>query len=140
MPSVVEDRIRTSIRRRTSAPSLDVDSALVVTGPTRSFRLSTGQRARLVKVHARQPDGSLQPIDFEIEQDPEVEAGRSCSTPSRRSAGSMARAGLANTFFWIDPVRKVAGVVLMQTLPFVEPQALDTFTRFETGTCRALAC
>ena len=28
-----------------------------------------------MKVHARQPDGSLKPIDFEIKQDPEFEAG-----------------------------------------------------------------
>ena len=45
---------------------------------------------------------------------------------------------MANTFFWIDPTRKVTGVILMQILPFVEPRALDTFTKFETQTYREI--
>ena len=32
----------------------------------------------------------------------------------RRSAGSLAWAGIANTYFWIDPRKGVAGVILMQ--------------------------
>lgn len=181
------------------------------------FKLTPSQRARLVKVHTRQPDGSLRPIDFEIKQDPEFEAGggglystagdymkfcrmflhdgksadgrqvlrpetvaamgrnqmgdlnvtmlrtqdparsvdaeffpgmvKKWSTafmlnteraPTGRSPGSLAWAGLANTFFWIDPARRVTGVILMQMLPFVEPQAIGTFTQFETETYRAL--
>ncbi len=31
-------------------------------------------------------------------------------SPEGRSAGSLAWAGLANTYFWIDPARNVAGV------------------------------
>ena len=58
--------------------------------------------------------------------------------PTGRSAGSLAWAGLANTFFWIDPTRKLTGMILMQMLPFVEPQAIDTFTRFETATYRSV--
>jgi methyl acetate hydrolase len=58
--------------------------------------------------------------------------------PTGRSPNSLAWAGLANTFFWIDPTRKVTGIILMQILPFVEPQAIDTFTRFETETYRAV--
>src|SRR4029079_17459873 len=38
--------------------------------------------------------------------------------PEGRSAGSLAWAGLANTYFWIDPARDVSGVILMQLLPF----------------------
>ncbi len=37
-------------------------------------------------------------------------------TPEGRSPGSLAWAGLANTYFWIDPSRDVAGVILMQLL------------------------
>jgi methyl acetate hydrolase len=182
-----------------------------------SFKLTPGQRQRLVKVHARQPDGSLKPVDFEIKQDPEFEAGggglystagdymRFCQmflhdgqavdgqqvlrpetvtamgrnqmgdlkvtllpsyepalsadaeffpgmvktwstafmlntepAPTGRSPNSLAWAGLANTFFWIDPTRKVTGIILMQVLPFVDPQAIETFTRFETETYRAV--
>jgi methyl acetate hydrolase len=50
-----------------------------------------------------------------------------------RSAGSLAWAGLANTYFWIDPNKNVAGVILMQLLPFADPQALQTFASFERG-------
>ena len=44
-------------------------------------------------------------------------------TPEGRSAGSLAWAGLANTYFWIDPARNVAGVILMQLLPFADGKA-----------------
>ncbi len=43
-------------------------------------------------------------------------------TPEGRSAGSLAWAGLANTYFWIDPARNVAGVILMQLLPFADAE------------------
>ena len=54
-------------------------------------------------------------------------------TPEGRSAGSLAWAGLANTYFWIDPARNVAGVILMQLLPFADTKALETFAGFERG-------
>jgi CubicO group peptidase (beta-lactamase class C family) len=40
-----------------------------------SFRISDSQRRRLVGVHQRQADGSLKPIPFEVEQNPEFLAG-----------------------------------------------------------------
>jgi CubicO group peptidase (beta-lactamase class C family) len=54
-------------------------------------------------------------------------------TPEGRSAGSLAWAGLANTYFWIDPARDVAGVILMQLLPFVDKKCLEGFAGFERG-------
>jgi CubicO group peptidase (beta-lactamase class C family) len=54
------------------------------------------------------------------------------SAPTGRSAGSLAWAGLANTYFWIDPTKNIAGVILMQLLPFADPQALQTFAEFES--------
>jgi CubicO group peptidase (beta-lactamase class C family) len=54
-------------------------------------------------------------------------------TPEGRSAGSLAWAGLANTYFWIDPARNVSGVILMQLLPFADGKALEAFTGFERG-------
>ncbi len=51
--------------------------------------------------------------------------------PTGRSAGSMGWAGLANTFFWIDPAKGFAGVVLMQLLPFADPKALGVLYDFE---------
>lgn len=54
-------------------------------------------------------------------------------TPEGRSAGSLAWAGLANTYFWIDPARDVCGVILMQVLPFVDAKCLEAFAGFERG-------
>jgi CubicO group peptidase (beta-lactamase class C family) len=57
--------------------------------------------------------------------------------PTGRSAGSLAWAGLGNTYFWIDQSKDVAGVILMQLLPFADPQALQTFAEFETRIYKA---
>jgi methyl acetate hydrolase len=54
-------------------------------------------------------------------------------TPEGRSPGSLAWAGLANTYFWIDPSRDVSGVILMQLLPFVDKDCLEAFSGFERG-------
>ncbi|HYI27293.1 MAG TPA: serine hydrolase domain-containing protein [Bradyrhizobium sp.] len=54
-------------------------------------------------------------------------------TPEGRSAGSLAWAGLANTYFWIDPARNVAGVILMQVLPFADGRCLEAFAGLERG-------
>jgi CubicO group peptidase (beta-lactamase class C family) len=176
-----------------------------------SFKLSDAQRKRLVAMHARGPDGSLAPIPFELEQDPEFHMGggglygtagdyikftqmilnkgsvngnqllrpetvavmgqnhigaltmtkmvsavafatndvdlypdmekkwglsfliNTAKTAEGRSPGSLAWAGLANTYFWIDPARNVAGVILMQLLPFVDGKCLEALSGFERG-------
>jgi CubicO group peptidase (beta-lactamase class C family) len=175
------------------------------------FKLGDSQRRRLVGMHARGPDGTLAPIPFEMEQDPEFHMGggglystapdyiKFCQmilnkgsgngnqllkpetvalmaqnnmgdlvvtkmvsaaaiytndvdlypgmvkkwglsfmintglTPEGRSPGSLAWAGLANTYFWIDPARDVAGVILMQVLPFADGPCLEAFAAFERG-------
>jgi methyl acetate hydrolase len=51
--------------------------------------------------------------------------------PGRRAAGSLAWAGLYNTYFWIDPASGVGGVILSQVLPFADPQILSVFEAFE---------
>ena len=51
--------------------------------------------------------------------------------PTGRSAGSLAWAGLANTYFWLDPARDVTGLILTQILPFADAAVLDTFGKFE---------
>jgi methyl acetate hydrolase len=48
-----------------------------------------------------------------------------------RSPGSMSWAGLFNTEFWIDPVKHIGGVIMMQVLPFYDDGALRTFRDFE---------
>lgn len=176
-----------------------------------AFKITDDMRQRLVATHARGEDGSLAPIPFEIEQNPEFHMGggglygtagdyikftqmilnkgrgngnqvlkpetvalmgqnhigdltigkmttvapmytndvdlfpdivkkwglsfliNNAKTPEGRSAGSLAWAGLANTYFWIDPARDVAGVILMQVLPFVDAKCLEAFAGFERG-------
>jgi CubicO group peptidase (beta-lactamase class C family) len=175
------------------------------------FKITDAMRKRLVGMHARNPDGSLAPLPFELEQDPEFHMGggglygtagdyiiftqmilnkgrgngnqvlkpetvatmsqnnigelvvtkmtsaalmytndvdlypemikkwglsfliTTDKTPEGRSAGSLAWAGLANTYFWIDPARDVSGVILMQVLPFADARCLEAFAGFERG-------
>ena len=175
------------------------------------FKITDNMRQRLVATHARGEDGSLAPIPFEIEQNPEFHMGggglygtagdyikftrmilnkgrgngnqvlkaetvatmgqnhigdlnvtkmisvapiytndvdlypeqakkwglsfliNTARTAEGRSAGSLAWAGLANTYFWIDPARDVSGVILMQVLPFVDAKCLEAFAGFERG-------
>jgi methyl acetate hydrolase len=176
-----------------------------------AFKITDEMRKRLVGAHARGPDGTLSPLPFELEQDPEFHMGggglystagdyiKFCQmilnkgrgggnqilkpetvalmaqnnmgdlvvtkmvtaaaiytndvdlypgmvkkwglsflintelTPEGRSPGSLAWAGLANTYFWIDPARDVAGVILMQLFPFVDEDCLEAFAAFERG-------
>ena len=58
--------------------------------------------------------------------------------PTGRSAGSLAWAGLANCYYWIDPKRGVAGVYATQVLPFYDAKAVRAFESFETAVYAAL--
>jgi methyl acetate hydrolase len=182
-----------------------------------AFRLTPVHRARLAGMHARNPDGTLAPIQFEVPQEPEFQMGggglygtasdylafervflnegrangRSVLNPETvrlmaanaigdlhvqpvktvvphlsndaeffpgmvkkwglgfmistepvpggRSAGSLAWAGLGNTYFWIDLDRGIAGVILMQLLPFADPKALALLEQFERAVYASLA-
>src|SRR5262249_51878530 len=53
--------------------------------------------------------------------------------PGKRSSGSLSWGGINNTYFWIDPSRGIAGVILMQYLPFADVKALTTYDAFERG-------
>jgi methyl acetate hydrolase len=175
------------------------------------FKIGDAQRQRLVAVHGRGPDGSLAPIPFELDQDPEFHMGggglygtaadyikftqmilnkgegngnqvlkpetvalmgqnhigelnmtrmassvafatndvdlypgmekkwglsfliNTVKTSEGRSPGSLAWAGLANTYYWIDPSRDISGVILMQVLPFADHKCLEAFADFERG-------
>jgi len=48
-----------------------------------------------------------------------------------RSAGSLAWAGIDNTFYWIDPKRSRCAVLMMQFLPFVDKDAVGLLGDFE---------
>lgn len=48
-----------------------------------------------------------------------------------RSAGSLAWGGIQNTFYWIDPQRSLCAAIMMQFLPFCDPQAMGLLRDFE---------
>jgi len=58
--------------------------------------------------------------------------------PAGRSAGSIAWAGLFNTYFWVDPTQRVTGLIMTQLLPFADSHVLDLFSKFESGLYRAV--
>jgi CubicO group peptidase (beta-lactamase class C family) len=181
------------------------------------FKLRPDQRTRLVGMSARQTDGKLEPMPFEIPQEPEFQMGggglygtaadylafagmflnggrangtqvlkaetvrmmgenqigalnvrklvtaippysndaeffpgmvkkwglgfmiNTDNVPGARSAGSLTWAGLGNTYFWIDPSRKVAGVILTQLVPFADHAVLDLYGQFERAIYGGLA-
>ena len=57
--------------------------------------------------------------------------------PAGRAAGSLAWAGLPNCYFWIDPASDIAGMVLMQFLPFADEAALRVLAAVEAQAYRA---
>ena len=58
--------------------------------------------------------------------------------PDGRSAGSMTWGGLLNTYYWIDPGRRIAAVFMTQVLPFADKRALRIYRQFERGVYTAL--
>ncbi len=48
-----------------------------------------------------------------------------------KAAGSLSWAGLANTYFWIDPARDICAVLLMQLFPFFDNKAVGVLSQFE---------
>ena len=58
--------------------------------------------------------------------------------PTGRSAGSLAWAGLANLYYWIDREADVAGMWGSQVLPFADPASVAAFLDFETAVYRAI--
>ena len=48
-----------------------------------------------------------------------------------RAAGSLAWAGLFNTYFWLDPKRDVCGVLMTQILPFYDSKVVELLNQFE---------
>ena len=48
-----------------------------------------------------------------------------------RSPGSLSWAGIFNTEFWVDPVKHIGAVQMMQVLPFYDDGAIRTLRDFE---------
>ena len=58
--------------------------------------------------------------------------------PNGRSAGTVSWGGIFNTYYWLDPVRRVTGLVMTQILPFADPRVLALYGRFERAIYKAL--
>jgi len=58
--------------------------------------------------------------------------------PNGRSAGSLSWGGMFNSYYWIDPQKQVAAVILTQILPFADPRALALYGAFERAVYAAL--
>jgi CubicO group peptidase (beta-lactamase class C family) len=56
--------------------------------------------------------------------------------PGMRHAGSQAWAGVLNSHYWFDPKAGLAGLLMTQSLPFVEPRFMDTYQKFERAAYR----
>jgi len=65
-------------------------------------------------------------------------ASQSPESTTYRRAGSLSWAGLFNTEFWVDPHSGIAGVLLMQYLPFYDDGAIRTLRAFEAATYKEL--
>ena len=60
------------------------------------------------------------------------------TAPTGRTPGSLAWAGLANTYFWIDQSKGIGGVYMTQVLPFADVKALPLFYAFETAVYKSM--
>jgi len=58
--------------------------------------------------------------------------------PNGRSAGTVSWGGLFNTYYWLDPAKRVTGVIMTQILPFADPRTLKLYGQFERGVYDAL--
>jgi methyl acetate hydrolase len=58
--------------------------------------------------------------------------------PNGRSAGTVSWGGLYNTYYWLDPVRRVTGLIMTQVLPFADPRVVALYGRFEGAIYEAL--
>jgi methyl acetate hydrolase len=58
--------------------------------------------------------------------------------PTGRTPGSLSWAGLANTYYWIDQKKGVAGVYMTQMLPFADEKSLPLFYEFEKSVYQSM--
>jgi methyl acetate hydrolase len=58
--------------------------------------------------------------------------------PTGRPAGSLAWAGLANLYYWIDRENGIGGYWATQILPFVDPPSVGGYLDFETAVYQSI--
>jgi CubicO group peptidase (beta-lactamase class C family) len=57
--------------------------------------------------------------------------------PNGRSAGTVSWGGLLNSYYWIDPVKRITGAIFTQILPFADPRVLAVYGAFERAVYEA---
>ena len=58
--------------------------------------------------------------------------------PTGRPANTLAWAGLANLYYWIDRENGIGGFWATQILPFVDPASVGGYLEFETAAYAAM--
>jgi methyl acetate hydrolase len=58
--------------------------------------------------------------------------------PHGRSAGTVSWGGIFNTYYWLDPSKRVTGLIMTQILPFADHRAVKLYGQFESGVYEAL--
>ena len=58
--------------------------------------------------------------------------------PNGRSAGTVSWGGIFNTYYWLDPSKRVTGLIMTQILPFADQRALALYGEFERGVYETL--
>ena len=58
--------------------------------------------------------------------------------PNGRSAGTVSWGGIFNTYYWIDPAKKVTGLIMTQILPFADPRAVKLYGQYEAAVYESL--
>ena len=57
--------------------------------------------------------------------------------PGMRSVGSYGWGGIVNTYFWVDPDRDLAAVLMLQIAPFASRPCVDLMNAFEQAVYRS---
>jgi len=58
--------------------------------------------------------------------------------PNGRSAGTFSWGGLFNTYYWLDPAKKVAALIMTQILPFADTKAVQLYGQLEAAVYEVL--
>jgi CubicO group peptidase (beta-lactamase class C family) len=58
--------------------------------------------------------------------------------PNGRSAGTVSWGGIFNTYYWLDPAKRVTGLIMTQILPFADTRALKLYGQFERSVYETL--
>jgi len=58
--------------------------------------------------------------------------------PNGRRAGTVSWGGIFNTYYWLDPAKRVTGLIMTQILPFADTRTLKLYGQFERSVYETL--